>query len=409
MNILVSDISNTYTNWVVLRSLKDVIGIVGNIDYLVYHKSKESSDEKIQYLNIIFNSKTSCKIIYLASKSNLDSAVKMLITGGFGGKYIDDEFFLESEEELNTLISDLSVISDSSELSSVSVLNDFFNRYMSDGSKGISRGYLQVVKSAAIKMTEEYNAKNLEILEMSESAAEIFTNSVEIISNMKESQKTLENSLSELKSKIADVDSMSLRQDMGSSIIYYPRITYMKNRVLIKIKDIGGCNYLMSFILGFREYLDKIKNIRPKLIVIEGLGKIKEEIYSKYNWVTTENKNDIRNFLGSVVFTNNPTSMVLNKLLDDMEFDTFIVLDRTNNYKDHILNSRGNDIYALSGKSFVKRFKLPISRCIFSTDVVDKSLLSIPYFSEYPDRDDQRVNKYLKDCSSSYELLYNSK
>jgi len=408
MNVLVSDVSNTYTNWVVLRSLKDVMSIVGNIEYIVYHKSKETSNEKIRYLNDIFNNRTNCKIIYLSSKDNVDNAVKMLITGGFNGKYVDDEFFLESEDELNNLISDLSVITSASELSSVSVLNDFFNRYI-NGSQGISKGYLQVVKAAAIKMTEEYNAKNLEILEMSESAAEIFTSSVDIISNMKESQLSLEESLRELRSKIYDVDSSSVRKDTGSSIIYYPRVTYMKSRVFIKIKDIGRCPYLISFILGFREYLEKIKNIRPKLIVIESIGKMQEEIYSKYNWVTTGNKNDIRNYLGNVVFTNNPTSMVIDKLLDDSDFDTFIVLDRTNNYKEHILNSRGNDAYALSGVGLVKKLKLPISRCIFSSVEVDKSLFYIPYFSDYPSRDDQRINRYLKDCSIQYEMLYGSK
>ena len=53
MNVLVSDTTTSYDNWLVVRTLRDVQGIVGNIDNLVYHKSSETSDDKIKYLTDI--------------------------------------------------------------------------------------------------------------------------------------------------------------------------------------------------------------------------------------------------------------------------------------------------------------------------------------------------------------------
>lgn len=409
MNVLVSDVSNTYKDWVVVRSLKDVLSIVGNIDNLVYHKSKESSEDKIRYLNEIYRLKTNCKITYLCNKDSIDNAVKMLVTGGLSGKYVDDEFFLESELELNTLVSDLTIISSKNELSSVSVLKDFFNRYMSDNKSGISKGYLRIVKTAVTDLVDDYKSKNLEILKMSESAAEIFSNSVDLVSQLKEQQINLENSLSELRAKEKEVQSMIPSKSVGSSIMFFPRVNYLKNKVFIKIKDIGRCPYLISFLFGFREYLEKIKNVRPKLIVVDDIGKLNQELYKDYKWVTSENKNDSRNYYDNIVFTNFPTVIILSKLLDDNDYDTFIVLDRSNNYKEHILNSKGKEFYALSRKSLISLLKLPADRCIITVDKPGNCLLAIPFFEDYPDRDDQRINRYLKDCSDMYNLLYNNK
>lgn len=410
MNILVSDTTKTYDGWLVLRSLGDVESIVGTVDNLVYHRSKEATEDKIRHLSSIFKNMVNCKITYVCNKDKVDNAVRMLITGGLKGKYIDDEFFLDDVRELNTLITDLSVVADKSDLSSSSVLTDFFNRYLNGESTGISKGYLQVVKNAALEMTEAYHAKNMELLQMSESAAEIFSNSVELIGQMREQQSNLEKDLSKLKESKMELEAFEYKPaSIGSSVLFYPRVNYMKNKTIIRIKDLCNCDYLFSFLLGFKNYLEKIKNIRPKLVVIESIGKCIEDYYCDYDWITNSSKNDSRKYYGFVTFCNCPTTGVLSKLLNDNNFDTFIVLDRTVNYKEHILNSKGNILYAINGSSMIKKFKLQKSKCILTKKEIEGCLLTIPYFKDYPDRDDQRVNMYLKECTALYELLYDSR
>lgn len=410
MNVLVSDTTNSYSDWVVVRNLSDVNEIVGNIDYLVYHKSKESPEGKIKALSKIGRDRTDCKIIYVCCKEKVDNAIKMLVTGGLNGKYVDDEFFLENEQELNNMVSDLHNIVTSTELSCSNVLNDFFNRYLSEGAEGVSKGYLQVVKNAALEMSESYYEKNKEILEMSESAAEIFSSSVDIISQMREQTSSLEKDLRTLKDKNSMLDAFSINNSsVNSSILYYPKVKYMKSKLIFRFKDLGRTPFLVSFLFGFREFLDRIKSVRPKMIIIEGNGKLLEDRYSDYNWVTNTNKTDNRHFYNNIVFTNCPTSMVLSKLLDDNSFDTFIVLDRTTNYKENVLDSKGVNLFVVNGKSQIDKNNLQKNNCISSIKPIEGALVNIPYFEDYPDRDDQRINLYLKECASVYETVYSKK
>lgn len=410
MNVLVSDTTNSYSDWVVVRNLSDVNEIVGNIDYLVYHKSKESPEGKIKALSKIGRDRTDCKIIYVCCKEKVDNAIKMLVTGGLNGKYVDDEFFLESEQELNNMVSDLHNIVTSTELSCSSVLNDFFNRYLSEGAEGVSKGYLKVVKNAALEMSESYYEKNKEILEMSESAAEIFSSSVDIISQMREQTSSLEKDLRTLRDKNNMLDAFSMNNSsVNSSILYYPKVKYMKSKLIFRFKDLGRTPFLVSFLLGFREFLDRIKSVRPKMIVIEGNGKLLEDRYKDYNWVTNTNKTDNRHFYNNIVFTNCPTSMVLSKLLDDNSYDTFIILDRTINYKENVLDCKGTNLFVVNGKSQIDENKLQKNNCISSIKYIEGVLVNIPYFEDYPDRDDQRINLYLKECASVYETIYSKK
>ena len=259
-------------------------------------------------------------------------------------------------------------------------------------------------------MSESYYEKNKEILEMSESAAEIFSSSVDIISQMREQTSSLEKDLRTLKDKNNMLDAFSINNSsVNSSILYYPKVKYMKSKLIFRFKDLGRTPFLVSFLFGFREFLDRIKSVRPKMIIIEGNGKLLEDRYSDYNWVTNTNKTDNRHFYNNIVFTNCPTSMVLSKLLDDNSFDTFIVLDRTTNYKENVLDSKGVNLFVVNGKSQIDKNNLQKNNCISSIKPIEGALVNIPYFEDYPDRDDQRINLYLKECASVYETVYSKK
>lgn len=403
MNVLVSDINKDFKEWVLLRSLKDVDGVVGVIDTLVYHKSKESYEDKIEFLHNIYSKMPYCKIIYVCKEDTTELAIKMYITGGLNGTYIGDEFFLENDESLNSLLSNLSLVVDSTEYSSSAVLQEFCNRYISDGEKSISKGYLQVVKNAAIEMTDAYHNKCLEMIKMSESAADMFNSSVELVSQLREQQLKLEKDLRNLKDSQPDLSKYFVKP---SSIMFFPEVSYLKNKKILRVKDLSRCLYLTSFMWGFKEYLEKIKRVRPKLIFVEGTGALLEEMYSSYSWVTASTKGDIGVCRDSMVFTNYPTTKVLSDLLDDVEHDMFIVVDRTVNYKKHILNSKGNVVYAVAGESCINSFSLPRENCFSAGNDIPDTMFKIPFFDDYPSSVNQRLNKYLNNCSAIFELLY---
>lgn len=405
MNIIVTSNKVEYANFMKVKTLQEVFGIVGSIDFLVYHKSSETQEQKVDCLTRLKDKAK--KLVYVRDKSSLEQAVQMIVVGS-EGKYIDDEFFLENSEELNRLVLNLDEVTDIVQLGGEPVLNDFFNRYLKEGSSGFNSSYLAVVKEAVQNMLADYRQKDMQLIQMSTTATEIFTNTAEIISKVKTEQQRMKEAISQLEEAKESGDLGKVASFSGiPSVVFFPIVSYMKERNIIRIKDVGGSSFLTSFMLGFREYLEDIKYVRPKLIFIEPVGKQSETQYQEYNWVTQQTQKSMAGYYNSVVFTNYPSKEVLSKLLDDMNYDTFIVVDRLKTSKDHILNSKGCSVrYAVNGNSVVKKFNLKVSDCFSSIKEINGDLFTIPVFQDYPEDRSKRIDIYLRNCKLFYETLY---
>ena len=404
MNILVTNNMVEYKGFIKVKTLKEACEVVGNVDCLIYHKSNESKESKVDYLTRM-RDKVSKSFVYIRNKESVDNAVQITVMG-MGGRYFDDEFFLESSEELQRLISSLDEVTAIAELGGVSVLSDFFNRYLKNGSSGFNEGYLTVVKEAVSGMISEYKAKDLELLQLSETATEIFASSANIISKVESESARLKGMVSNLEKAR---DKMRFANPVVSnvpSVLFFPTVSYVKERSILRVKEIGICTYLMSFMLGYRVFLERLKYVRPKLIVLCQVGSQFEVMYKDFNWITQQTQNIAKNYEGNVVFTNFPTREVLFKLLDDTEYDTFVVLDRTKSSKNHLLNCKGGSVrYCVSAERLMKENSIKESSC-FSLKKIKGTLFSIPVFENYPKEYDQRERLYLKECLKSYEALY---
>ena len=201
MNIIVTSNNVNYNGFLKVSSLKEVSEVVGKIEYFVYHKSCESQEQKVDLLSKIKGRVDT--MIYIRSKDKVENAVRMIVVGS-EGKYIDDEFFLESSDELSRLIGNINDVTTITQLGGVPVLTDFFNRYLKDGGSDFNSSYLMVVKDAMKNMISEYRKKDMEILQLSTTATEIFTNSSEIIRVSQEEQQKMQDAvlkLEELKSQ----------------------------------------------------------------------------------------------------------------------------------------------------------------------------------------------------------------
>lgn len=403
MNIVVSKNKIDYSgSFLKVATLEEACQVRGTIDVLIYNNSNENKNDKIAYLGKLKD--MAKKLIYICNDKNTDMAIKMMIIGS-DGKYFDDEFFLESSYELDNLIESLDEVTALANLGGVNVLSDFFNRYLKNGSSDFNSNYLMVVKDAVNELMLEYNQKNLEIIQMSETATDIFSNTSALLSNMKKERENMQDIVKKLSENAKESVGVS-RRPTGSSVLFYPRINYVKDKNIIRIKEIGDFRYLVSFMLGFRLYLENVKNLRPKLIFIEPVGDLIEERYSDFPWVKTSSVKSSSNYYNDVVFTNCPNKDVLNKLLDDSNYDIFIVVDRTVTDKDHILNSKGSSVkYAVRGISIISKFKLPRKDCICCLSETKGTLLTVPLFPEYPIGTSVRERLYMSELSSAYEKL----
>lgn len=404
MNVIVTENKKDYAGFLKVDSIKAVSELVGSIDVFVYHTSNESREDKVHYLSMIKGRVN--QAIYIRDKNKVEQAVQMVIVGQ-GGRYIDDEFFLESSTELQNLIESVDEVTALAELGGTNVLGDFLNRYLKEGDASFSRSYLVVVKDAVNNLIADYKKKDLELIQMSETATELFSHSAELISNIREEEATLKEALEELseaKESVAATASSCVRS--GSSVFFFPTVTYPKEKNIIRIKAIGDVKYLVSFVMGLRIYLENIINVRPKLIVVIPVGDMYEKIYEDYPIVSQRTQRDNRNFYNNVVFVNYPNKDILTKLLDDTDFDTFIVVDTLRSSKGHILNSKGASVkYALGSEGMLKKFNLKAMDCFSSIVSIPRAMFTIPVFPSYPKERSQRERLYLRECGSMYNQL----
>lgn len=409
MRILVTKKPGTYQGWVRSKSIADAESVVGGIDVLVYNTSDEETIECVKKLSSLKAKNPECLLIYIRNPRDCDDKIKVVVTGE-KGKYIDDEFFLENVNELNGLVSRIDEVTAMSELGSVDVVKDFFQRYLKDGGSKCTPAYLSLVRKSVNSMVASYNEKDLEVLRLSESATQLFKQAVDITAGIEKEKAEMESALMELK-EMRESEKENFPSTSIPSVLFYPTVSYPKDKDIIRIKEIGYCPFLMSMVLGFRIYLDRIKNLRPKLIIVEPLGKTLEKKYEKVgNWVTKEKRNNLGNYGGSIVFTNHPTSDVIQKLLDDVSFDTFIIVDRTMNSPKHIVNCRSKEIfYAVQGEYDVNLYKLPRNSCFSGVSPVSGGMFTIPVFSNFPTQSNLRENVYLSNFEKYYAMLYTFK
>lgn len=402
MNIIVTKNNVDYTGkFLKVNSLKEACQIVGTIDVLVYNNSIRSGEDELACLDEL--RARVHQFVYICNKEDTRPDIKMMIIGN-KGRYFDDEFFLESSEELSNLVDSLDEVTAIANLGGVNVLSDFFNRYLKGGSSGINENYLVVVKEAVSEMVEQFTQKNLEIIRMSETATEIFSNTSSLLTSMKKEKENMQEIVEKMSNKLKEPGIVLPRS--SSSVMFFPRVSYLKERSIIRIKEIGNFRFLMSCMIGFREYLENVKNLRPKLIVLCPVGGNIENKYKEFDWVTSSNSKSRINYYHDIVLTNCPSKEILETLLDDSDYDTFIVVDRTTSDKEHILNSKGGTVkYAISGLSCLTTFKLPKKDCITDMLEVPGTLCNIPMFPEYPQDEAARKRFYMAELGNVFEKL----
>jgi len=404
MNVIVTNNHIDYTGFIKVLTLQEAEKIVGDIDVLVYHKSNESQESKAECLTRL---KDIVRImVYISSTSTVDKAVQMIIVGS-GGKYFDDEFFLENSAELSRLIGNLDGVIAITELGGLHVVTDFINKYLNNGSSNFNPAYLSVVNEALSNIVTEYKQNKLELIQISETATDLFSRSIGIVESINKERESLKEVVKtlEIAKEKGHFETM-LSTPSSPNLLFFPTVSYLKETNIIRIKEIGNFSYLVSFMLGFRIYLERIKLVKPKLIFLVPVGSQYEMLYKDFNWVTSQSNKTMGNYYANTVFTNFPNKEVVHKLLRDEDYDTFIVVDMLKSDVKHLLNSKGTDVmYAVSGMSALNSCGIKSITC-FSNSAMQNSLFTLETFSNYPADASKRERRYLSDCASMFETLY---
>ena len=390
-------------NILVVESLLDASKVTGSITAVVIYSSSETTNDFAANFATLKN-KNIGSLWYISNPESKDDLIEMSIIGS-GGYYIEDEFFLESDDLLESLING-GGSNQLMEIGGVGVLKDFVDRYLQGTDSQIPKGYLQALKSSVAQISDDYKRKSEQLIVLSEKATSVIEDSSLGLQEQERERERLAGLLQEIQENLEETKTPT----RGSNVAFFPRVSFVKEKDIVRIKDIGRTPYLFSFAYGFLKYVDKVLNKRPKLIVIEPVGANYENHYSEFNWVTSENHGDRSKYFADVSFTNYPTTQVLTSFIEDSSKDFFIIVDRTTTSPEHILNTRKTRSvhYAVTGNSVIESLKLksknPRMKYFSSAKVLEGAEFTIPFF-DYPEPAFERENLYLTRCGELYKTL----
>lgn len=406
MKVIVSDkLEDKYENYKLVRGIEGVLELDG-IDVLIIHSYQDATDFDIGVLisNLYRNGVSS--FIYINENP---TAVISTVIQGVNGDVYTDEFYLESEEDLDYLLENLGIESKNTQLavSSAKIIKDFIGAFTRNEERIHSKVYLEQVSQAVTKWGKLTHIQENKIMEMGETAIEVFERASNIIHLMTEQKEELEKQLKELEE--TSQNRVQTKSSGLGGVQFFPTIKYIEgNGKILYIRELSPCRYLTSFLLAYMNYLKYVKNRTVKMIVVHQRGGAIIPKYDSFTSITQESINSFQLYGNDKVATNIPTKDVMTKLLSVGREDVIIVLDRLYGNAD-ILSGRVKKIFAVSGESDIKRYQfkfgVKVNKCIFPITEQKESLFHIPLIKNYPTEIDLRNAVYNQSCKDRFAIL----
>jgi hypothetical protein len=402
MRVIVStELEDKLNNFVVVDSLKQVQDLKG-VTVLVIHKPKETDFEAGVFITTFHNNGIE-QFLYINSNP---SPTILMVLKGVGGLHYEDEFYLEDEEELMSLLEDIGM-SDGSETTDLAapaldVVNDFVQGFTRNEDRIKAPLYLENVKSALTELAEISHQQELQLSTMGSSALEVFERASTIIKNMDKQKKDIEKKLEDL--EYTQANTAPSKTMFSNNINFFTPYKYIGNSKVLLIREYAPCRYLTSFVLGYLNHLHYELNRRPKLIFVHQKG---AGVSAKYNAFTTIDENASSSMASlydsEIIATNNPKKEVMMNLLNKPN-DVIIVVDRLYGRED-IVSGRITKVCAASSRSDIARYSLKAENTIFSVTKQPKELFTLGVIKGYPMEEDARLAAYKQTFDAMYKTL----
>lgn len=402
MKVIVStEVEDIFTQFVVVDSFKKVNELQG-VTTLIVHKYKESDFDAGVFISTFHNNGIN-QFIYISE--NPSSTLRMVLKG-VNGYYFEDEFYLEDEEELISLLEDIGM-SDNDESSTalaspaLDVVSDFIQSFARGEERIKAPLYLEQVTGAVNELSEITHQQELQLSTMGASALEVFEKASTIIKNMDAQRKVIEKQLEEL--EMSQANSVSNKPSFGNNIMFFSPYKYIGNAKVLLIREYAPCRYLTSFVLGYTQYLHYVKNKRVKVIFVVQKGQGVSAKYKDFTFISEETKNMMSLYDAEIVATNSPKKEVLKDLLS-IPVEICIVVDRLYGMQD-IISGRVTTIPVVSSASDVRRYGVKAKDCIFSVTRQPEEFLTIPTIKNFPREQDARLAVYNQIMESAYKKI----
>lgn len=398
MRVIISQtLKDTFQEFVVVDNFRKIRELKG-VDVLILHTFTEDDFEVGVFISEFYKSGIK-NFVYI--NENPREGLKSTLVG-VKGHIIEDEFYLEDEEELIALLDELALPEEentSLAVASMDIIGDFIKRFEANDEAIKAPLYLEQVKDALNELSVQNERQQSQLLSMGGAALETFQKASTIIANINKQRKVIEEKLNDLASKQQAQPSRAF----GGSILFYPTYKYIGVPKLLLIREYSPCRYLTSFILAYEHYLHYNRNKRVKLIFIHQKGQGVARKYTDFTAITQESMYLESLYDAEIIATNNPKSEVLKKIFARPN-DVFIVVDRLYGQQD-IVSGRISKLSAVSGNSDLKRFGVDPKTCIFPVVANENAFINLPTIRKYPNGVDMRRAAYMQLMKESFEKI----
>lgn len=161
------------------------------------------------------------------------------------------------------------------------------------------------------------------------------------------------------------------------SISAYTQYNYTGNSKVLIIKEESPTRYLTSFLVGYLDWLEKVAELKAKLLIIERDTEYVDARYKSMRKVdsTSITREASKLYLLPELYTTTPTHSVMSTLMSPM-VDLYVILDRTYN-KTNVVSGRGiNTVYSTSSRRLMRELGLTSEQTIVN-DLGEQSQLGI--------------------------------
>lgn len=400
MKVIVSkDLEDIYNNYVVVRNFKKVRELKG-VTTLIIHNCEESEFDAGVFITEFHNSGIS-QFIYISSEPSF--TIKMMIQG-LNGYYFEDEFYLEDEEELDSLLEECGMANneETTALATVNatVISDFIKAFARGEDRINAPVYLEQVNAALDSLVEQNNQQQVQITTMGQTAIGIFEKASTIMKNLNEQKIKIEKQLQELED---NQNSMPSRAPLGGGIQYFSPYRYNGNNKVLLIREYSPCRYLTSFTLGYLHHLHYNLNKRCKLVFVVQKGQNVMQKYNEFTMLSAESSGYGALYDNEILVTNNPVKEVMKNILEK-PCDVFVIVDRLYGTQD-IVSGRPIRLNAVSGFGDVARFKIKANETIFPVTTVPDGFVTIPTMKGFPIEQDSRYATYMQVMGEAYRKI----
>lgn len=409
MKVLITTLPKSFEGWEVYSNLEKFLTTFSNklptSLTLVFHNSHEL-DEEITTQLALLKSVDSLTIKYVNSGAEEHPSIKIAISA-LKGSTIEDEFFLDSAKTLNYLVDSSQELTLTSKVEgNINIINGFIQDLSNP--ELLTKYRCELVRKAVTDISQELVVRDAQLAEQAEVALDIIHNFNE---NSQLASATIDTLRNQLKAITEQTRTIPQSPSSGGSVLFFPPYSPSPDyrKPLFRVKKLGSMKFLVSFLMGFQDYLRDRRNLRPRFIIVLPDDVINNLRYQSIPEVGTNTPSSDPNWHAPIVRTSSPTSSVLQTLLEDDSYTAVLILDCIQTNHRHIINYRKDGVmYAIEGETILNtNSNLSPTRTFTSVIGSSRCLFSVGVFPKYPTDEKSRRIMY-QTLSQNYQALYSA-